>query len=369
MNENWFEIIQMLKPHFYNNSTEDIYQKEVESCMQILGWKRYNNSLQTQCSIPIGNNNHIRLDILLSKNNIKVLPIEIKRPSNLCNERQEQQLMSYMRILRLNVGLYIGEEIRLYYDNPNDSLDAICVFSSKINTESKNGAKLCELLSYSHFESEKLELFCKEQYNNIQAQKNFQKYFADFLSLDNAEKNMISLIKEKFINEGYEETIIDNELKYIQLSVSYTPKGNITPVIRPINNDTIIINTPTTGTSRIIENSRERKQYTRTASKSELIVKFDDGTIIHNSSAIEVERQFIIKVGIERVRSLGITQCHEDLIGKPNTCRNPEIYINRWTPLMNGFYLFNCSNNGDKKKHIERIISSFSIKAKVEIIR
>ncbi|MBO5677137.1 MAG: hypothetical protein J6S02_03255, partial [Bacteroidaceae bacterium] len=181
--------------------------------------------------------------------------------------------------------------------------------------------------------------------------------------------NMISLIKEKFINEGYEESIIDNEIKYLQLSISYTPKGNITPVMRPRNDDTIIINTPTTGTSRIIENHRERKQYTRTASKSELIIKFDDGTIIHNSSAIEVERQFIIKVGIERVRSLCITQCHEDLIGKPNTCRNPEKYFNRWTPLMNGLFLFNCSNNGDKKKHIEKIISSFSIKAKVEIIK
>ena len=49
-----------------------------------------------------------------------VLPIEIKRPSNIRNERQENQLMSYMRQLKLNVGLYIGEKIELYYDVSND---------------------------------------------------------------------------------------------------------------------------------------------------------------------------------------------------------------------------------------------------------
>ena len=72
----------------------------------------------SQYTLPIGNSNSIRPDIVLWRKNehdtqSPVLPIEIKRPSNIRNERQENQLMSYMRQLKLNVGLYIGEKIQL----------------------------------------------------------------------------------------------------------------------------------------------------------------------------------------------------------------------------------------------------------------
>ena len=111
----------------------------------------------------------------------------------------------------------------------------------------------------------------------------------------------------------------------------------------------------------------EIRTYTRIAPQSNLSVIFADGTIISDKKAIEVERQFIIRVGMERVRLLGITHCHENLIGTPSTTHNPEKYGNRWTPLDKGLYLFNCTNNQDKKKHIEKIIKAFSIKAKVKL--
>ena len=86
----------------------------------MLGWRQSNGTMQSQVSLNIGRRNTIRPDIVLYKNDLPVLPIEIKRPSNSCNGQQEQQLMSYMRQLRLNVGLYIGENIQLFYDNPAD---------------------------------------------------------------------------------------------------------------------------------------------------------------------------------------------------------------------------------------------------------
>ena len=199
MNENWLEIVSMLRPHFDRDSTEDLYQEGVERCLQILGWKRFNNSMQVQYSLPIGHNNFMRIDILLAKNGINVLPIEIKRPSNVCNSRQESQLLSYMRQLRLNVGLYIGEEIRVYYDNPEDSFDAICVFSSKIEDSNVNGEKLCNLLYYSNFDKEAFESFCRKEYDKIQTKMNIQSRISEFLSTEHCSKNIQSLIKQKFI--------------------------------------------------------------------------------------------------------------------------------------------------------------------------
>lgn len=365
MNENWLEIVSMLRPHFDRDSTEDLYQEGVERCLQILGWKRFNNSMQVQYSLPIGNNNFMRIDILLGKNGINVLPIEIKRPSNVCNSRQESQLLSYMRQLRLNVGLYIGEEIRVYYDNPEDSLDAICVFSSKIEDSNVNGEKLCNLLYYSNFDKEVFESFCKDEYDKIQTKMNIQSRISEFLSPEHYQKNIQSLIRQKFIDEGFDGSSIDDILKDIEISVNNVSTMTKTTIFT----ESKIISYSQSGTekrySRIYPN--ERRTYTRIAPQSNLSVIFADGTIISDKKAIEVERQFIIRVGMERVRSLGITHCHENLIGTPSTTHNPEKYGNRWTPLDKGLYLFNCTNNQDKKKHIEKIIKAFSIKAKVKL--
>lgn len=48
--------------------------------------------------------------------------------------------MSYMRQLKLNVGLYIGEKIQLYYDIPNDGENPICVFTAEFKKEDVNGS-------------------------------------------------------------------------------------------------------------------------------------------------------------------------------------------------------------------------------------
>ena len=114
MNENWPEIVETLIPYFETNSVEGDYQREIENCLKFLGWKKTNGTMVSQYTLPIGNSNSIRPDIVLWRKNehdtqSPVLPIEIKRPSNIQNERQENQLMSYMRQLKLNVGLYIGE--------------------------------------------------------------------------------------------------------------------------------------------------------------------------------------------------------------------------------------------------------------------
>ena len=369
MNENWQEIVSILRPHFENNSTEDVYQREIESCLQILGWKRYNRSLLSQCTLPIGNNNSIRLDVLLRKNEMNVLPIEVKRPTNVCSERQELQLMSYMRQLRVNVGMYVGEKIRLYYDNPDDGMDAVCVFSAKIDEEDANGVRLCELLDYASFDKDSFEAFCRQEYERMQTRSNLHQTFCEYFSEGNAVANVQALIKEKFLADGYDELAIEEAMKSLQIAVTYAPRINIPQrVAEPseLQYSTIRKKHPLTYAS---DSDRERKRtYTRTAPVSTLKVTFGDGTVIFDNSAIEVERQFIMKVGTERVRSLGITQCHEDLVGKPETTRNPAKYANRWKAIENDLYIFTCSNNSDKMKHINKIIKALGIDAEVELV-
>ncbi|MBR5825418.1 MAG: hypothetical protein IKY67_14900 [Paludibacteraceae bacterium] len=221
MNSNWLEIVETLQPFIYQNSIESEYQKEIENCLKILGWKKSNGTMLSQESIPIGNGNSIRIDILLKKNGIPALPIEIKRPQNICNQKQRNQLMSYMRQLKTNVGLYIGENIQLYYDSPDDKNEAISIFNANFNNNDANGISICELLQYTNFEIEKLEIFCKQHYNQIITHNKLKERLNYFLEENNGTKNIINLIKEKFLNEGFEEDTLNQELKNLTIHISW----------------------------------------------------------------------------------------------------------------------------------------------------
>ena len=69
MKDNWLEIYDILSYCINNGVTESTYQREIENCFKILGWRKANNTLQSQVTIPIGRNNFIRPDLLLQKEN------------------------------------------------------------------------------------------------------------------------------------------------------------------------------------------------------------------------------------------------------------------------------------------------------------
>lgn len=231
MNDNWIEIVETLQPYVKCNSTEPKYQQEIENCLKFLGWRSSNKTMQSQVTINIGHKNSIRPDIILYKDGIPVLPIEIKRPNNICNIKQESQLMSYMRQLRLNIGLFIGENIQLYYDNPNDFDNPVSVFKVEFREDDANGDIFCEMLSYGKFDIISLEDFCKERYNQIIARNNLQQRLNEFLFSGNATKNIITLIKEKFTKEGFEDDVLNAELSKLDINVNRKEIHNLSQVI------------------------------------------------------------------------------------------------------------------------------------------
>ena len=226
MNENWEEIVESLSPYFKSNTEEVHYQHEIENCLKILGWKKSNGTMKLQERIDIGNNNSIRPDIILYKKDENgkesVLPIEIKRPDNNRKKRQEKQLLSYMRQLSVKVGLYIGEDISLYYDDNNLDYNLCCVFSSSIKSGEKNGAIICNLLDYNKFDIRYLEEFCNDQYKKILARNNLHKRISEFLSTDCITDNILTLIRDKFMTEGFDETAINEELTHLKLTAEYS---------------------------------------------------------------------------------------------------------------------------------------------------
>lgn len=100
------------------------------------------------------------------------------------------------------------------------------------------------------------------------------------------------------------------------------------------------------------------------APATRLRITFSDGRVIQESQAAETFRRFVMEVGPERVRSLGMKQCKIPLIS--NTLDKK--YQRAQKPVGNGWYLMTNSNTLTKKRDIERIARELNIKVKVDIV-
>lgn len=103
--------------------------------------------------------------------------------------------------------------------------------------------------------------------------------------------------------------------------------------------------------------------------KSYLRIEFGDGTVITENIAIDTLRSFVMYVGIDRVRSLRLTQNGEFLIDRPNYNNLDDYKTTRWKSLEHGWHLFTCMNNNEKVKHIEEIIRRLRLDAKVRLLK
>lgn len=223
--ELWNKIVHDLKFCKANNVSEDEYQKEIERILELLGWWRM-GARKSKSPIPWGSAKDLLPDIQLFKNEKEVLVIEIKRPHNILSQRQIGQLDSYMHSLKLPVGLYIGENIQLFYEAPDEKFPT-SVYKVEITEDNEKGRKLCNLLNYDTFDYDELIKFCISQKERILHTKASRKRLNDFFSDAHCEENIKLLLKEKFIDEGLDESLVIESLDKMRLLVQH-PEQEIT---------------------------------------------------------------------------------------------------------------------------------------------
>lgn len=100
------------------------------------------------------------------------------------------------------------------------------------------------------------------------------------------------------------------------------------------------------------------------ADKTLLRVTFDDGTVIEKRKAKDTFIDAIMKIGINRVRPLGVKFCKIPIIS--NT-RDPK-YGKAQFDVGGGWLILTHSSTRDKKKMLDKIATSLGLRLKVEII-
>jgi hypothetical protein len=112
------------------------------------------------------------------------------------------------------------------------------------------------------------------------------------------------------------------------------------------------------------DGTKRRNPVERINEKSVLRVTFPDGTVIEDKKAKITFTKTIQKIGLMRVRNLGITFCGVPIVS--NTLDKK--YGKTQVPVEGGLYVMTHSSTHDKKKMLDKIAIRLGIKLIVEEI-
>lgn len=203
-------------------------------------------------------------------------------------------------------------------------------------------------------------------------------------------KAMETLRKEGLpVDENLERKANELEEEIIKKEILPVLSKTIEPALQPVQRELVLVVDYVPGKPLSVHLSRKRnftaeidakeilpdpevehKEIGKTGPKvvkqpvTRLKITFADGTVIQERNAAETFVAFVRKVGVERVRSLGLKQCKIPLVS--NTIDKK--YGDKQKPLGNGWYLMTNTSTQSKLKDIESIAKAFDIKVKVDVI-
>lgn len=218
MLEKWNQFVYDLCEAQKKDVDEDVYHSLIETQLQLLGWAKYKGEICHKPNIPIGNSKFIQPDILIKNKDEDLFVIEVKRPVHTLTEREQIQLESYMRQLKLDVGIYIGEHIEVFYDKPK-SKSALSVLQIPLEINNKLGAKFVEQFSKDSFGKETIIEFCEERIKEMERQANLNKIKENLIA--NAQEHITESLKP-YLTEKYSGAIAEEEISKMLSTLRFT---------------------------------------------------------------------------------------------------------------------------------------------------
>ena len=222
MQETWKRFVYPLIEDKKQDVEEEAYHRHIENQLMLLGWEPWKREIIHKQSLRIGNRNRMEPDILVARDDEYQFVIEVKRPGNTQAKEEITQLESYMRQLRLDVGIYIGEHIELFYDKPNTS-HVVSVFKLAIDLEDKRGARFVELFSKEGFSKESIVDFCEERIQEIQRQNSLNEIKESLIA--DAQTQIAESLKP-YLMDKYGGSFSEEEIKGMLAMMRFTASAD-----------------------------------------------------------------------------------------------------------------------------------------------
>lgn len=234
--EKWNELCFILSESVPFNASEQIFELKVIQAFEKLGWSHFKKEISVRQSIPIGAANRITPDIIIKSHDKNLFVIEVKNPAaDLKNQSYQDQLSSYMRMLRLNFGILIGNEIKIFVDgslvgsNQSELLERI-----SFKKDNPKGLNFINLFQKETFSYENIEKYIQLKIETIKENKTVENLkqeitttqYSDYLKnklrnrlLKEYSENIVERVLEDFKVKIYDSTQTQTEVQrtiYVQ---------------------------------------------------------------------------------------------------------------------------------------------------------
>lgn len=226
----WQEFCYDLVEARKDDILEEPYQNIVEMNLRQLGWSKVQGEICPKERINIGSHNQIEPDITIKIDDKPVFVIEMKRPRNNITPRQEQQLLSYMRLQKTSVGLYIGDNIKMYYDTNEDL--PLMVWQIEIDLDAEGGAEFVDFFLHDTFNKQRIENYCKAKANNIKTTE-IMNAFQQSLSI-NKDATIKQVLTDYFVEfKKCNKNLVDEVLQSLSFTIQPTSSSD-SQALKPI---------------------------------------------------------------------------------------------------------------------------------------
>lgn len=220
-----FSIFLETFKYYQERRKEAIYQKFL--CNNLFGMGLDWNSKDIKEKETV-RGSQLETDIRIYKDNIEQFVVEVKTPYHKQTTKDIGQLNSYMAILGLKIGIYIGEKLEVYY-NPTLGTGSmpICILQANFEENSPEGEMFVKLFNSHDFSKESIQLYYEEwekrKNEDIKIQENIK-----FLLSSDGSGFLKDLLSKYYSNSGFNQRCINSILQEINILI--LPKGSNNPV-------------------------------------------------------------------------------------------------------------------------------------------
>jgi len=217
--EKWNEFCYTLSENISSHLSEDLFELKVIQALGVMEWKGFRGDLRVRPSFQVGASKRLIPDIVVKSGNKNLFVIEVKKPGIPLSTEFRSQLKSYMRQLKLDFGILIGQKIQIFYDGNlygNSSFTLIEEIDFK--RDSKKGLKFIELFSKENYSQQNLEQHAQIELLKLGEIKIIEKLKKELLSQNYITK-IESFLKAELLNE-HNESIVEKVFEKIHIKIS-----------------------------------------------------------------------------------------------------------------------------------------------------
>lgn len=198
--------------------SESDYQERIVSFIISLGLGWTNDEIKQQLTISIGSTQRVIPDIAIISKKLPQFVIEVKSAHHLIQEKDVKQLLSYMKQLEVNVGIYFGEKIIVYYKDFGINSQPIAILEVSLNVEDKYWSDFFELFHKCKYDIRNISRYVE----SVKIKRHNDAIVDDYirkLVSDNEDGILQKALWRYFEDENLEKSLIESILSGIKIHI------------------------------------------------------------------------------------------------------------------------------------------------------